>query len=131
MARGSPFRSDGKFPTWLEVGTRIRVIANSNEHSYALGSEVVVAEIDASRGAFRARKLDSGEIGNWLVSKDVARVAELGWRWLTQLLPPEDVALLEAFDGLDTLELKGEVKAELIKQVADLKAAILIAVRSK
>ena len=122
-------RWEGQLPSWLEIGTHVRVVGNSNEHNYAIGGEVVVVEIDPTRAAFRARRADSDEVGNWLVASDVLKVARLGWDWLRELLPPEDVELLSAFDGLETLELKEEVKAELVKQVPDLKAAILATAR--
>ena len=131
MGNRLPFDMEPKLPDWLRRGARVRIVANSNQHDYEVGSEAVVAQVDTTKGAFRARRLDGSELGNWLVLADVERVAPLGWEWLRRHLPAEDVVLLEAFDGLEMLELTEEVKTELISQVVDLKGAILSAVQSK
>ena len=126
----TPLRERG-LPEWLKVGLRVRVVANSNQHDYHVGQEYVVTQLEPARSAFRARHPETGVAGNWLVCADIVKLAELGWSWLRSMLAPEDVTLLEAFEGLDELELKDEVKAELIKRVADLKGAILAAARSE
>ena len=38
-------RWEGQLPSWLEIGTHVRVVGNSNEHNYAIGGEVVVVEM--------------------------------------------------------------------------------------
>ncbi|MCC6624950.1 MAG: hypothetical protein IT385_27130 [Deltaproteobacteria bacterium] len=109
------------------VGSRVRVVANSNDHSYRIGGTYVIDHVDPDNGAMRARDPSTGAVGNWLRASDLVKASELGWEWLSARIPERDRALLEAFDGLYGLDLKDDVKSEVIAQVDDLRAAILAA----
>ena len=109
----------------LRVGERVRVVGNSNTHSYQLGRTYEVAHIDPSDSTVRARDPQTGVVGNWLRVVDLDRAAGVGWDWLKTVLPPDDVALLERFDGLEQLRLKRSVQQALVSALPDLPGAIV------
>mgnify|MGYP003334773772 CR=1 FL=1 len=93
--------------TW-PLGSTVWVTGNCNEHGYVIGRAYVVVEIDDD-GTFRARDPDTGVVGNWLRWQDVDIRPPLGWQACKQVLPPEIVRFLEAFDGIDAVvHLAGE-----------------------
>lgn len=128
--RRSLRRSGEVSPPRFGPGARVRVVANSNQHSYRVGGVYVIESVDADTGGMRARDPATGEVGNWLRAGDLTRASELGWEWLAARLAPRDRALLEAFDGLEALELNEAIKAELVSEVPELEAAIRAALAS-
>ncbi len=111
----------------VPVGTRIRVVGKSNDHSYDVGQVYTVALVD-SDGTFRARDA-AGKTGNWLRWTDCEPVTQIGWKYIQEVLPPEVIEFLEAFDGVDNLVLRDEVKDEILAKLPSLQDEILAASR--
>lgn len=125
--RPLPSRSKARLP---KEGEQIRIVANSNDHEYQIGKiYIVTADRHENGQAFRARDPDTGETHNWLVPDDVIIVPRIGWQWLRTVLPPQDVTLLESFDGLDLLTLKQEIKDSILTDLPTLDHHILTAQR--
>jgi len=112
-------------------GQRVRVMANSNSHDYTIGKTYIVTADRKDGHAFRARDEETGAIGNWLCPDDVVIVPRIGWDWLRTVLPAEDVAILEAFDGVHALALKLEVKDTILSDLDTLERSILGAVSKR
>lgn len=111
-------------------GDQVRIIANSNSHDYQIGKIYIVTSSRHDNGeAFQARDPDTGKSLNWLVPDDVIIVPRIGWQWLRTVLPPQDVTLLESFDGLDLLTLKQEIKDTILTDLPTLDHHILTAQR--
>ena len=112
-----------------DAGEHVRVIANTNDHDYQIGKiYIATADVHADGTAFRARDPDTGKTANWLSPDDIVIIPRIGWEWLRTVLPPQDVALLSAFEGLDALTLKPEVKDTILTDLTALEHAILSAV---
>lgn len=111
--------------TW-PLGSTVWVTGNCNEHGYVIGRAYVVVEIDDD-GTFRARDPDTGMVGNWLRWQDVDIRPPLGWQACKQVLPPEIVRFLEAFDGIESIRLKESVKQRMLAKVPQLFDAITAA----
>lgn len=112
-------------------GDQVRIIANSNSHDYQIGKIYIVTSSRHENGeAFQARDPDTGKSLNWLTADDVVIVPRIGWQWLRTILPPQDVALLETFDGLDSLTLKQEIKDTILSDLPTLDHHIVTAQRS-
>ena len=104
------------------IGTRIRIIANSNSHHYRLGSIYQVHKVDDD-GTFKA--VDSqGVAGDYLRWRD-CEPAGIGWEWLRTQLDPRSLDLLSAFEGVEHLQLLPEIEAKLVGGIEDLGANIL------
>lgn len=56
--------------TEYEIGHIVKIISNSNDHSYKIGSVVCITAIDEEDGDYISLKTN-GEIGNWLRSIDL------------------------------------------------------------
>ncbi len=106
-------------------GQKVRVVGNGMNHSYPVGEVVQILRVDASDGTYRARDPRTGRMGDWISDADLEPDTALGWEWLKTVLPAEDVALLEAFDGVHRLSLSPPVRDALLSQVPGLKATIL------
>jgi hypothetical protein len=104
------------------IGTRIRVIANSNSHDYSIGLAYLVHEID-NDGTFSARDA-SGQIGDYMKWSD-CEPAGIGWDWLRSQLDPRSLDLLGAFDGVEHLSLRPDVAADILRSIPKLDDAIL------
>jgi hypothetical protein len=109
------------------VGSRIRVVGQSNEHNYEVGQIYTVAMVDTD-GTFKATDA-SGKLGNWLRWTDCEPAGEIGWKFCQEVLPPEVIEFLEAFDGVEALALKDAVKDEILKGLPNLQEEILAAAR--
>lgn len=113
----------------VPVGTRIRVIGNSNHHSYRIGGIYTVAEVDDSDGTLRASDAH-GHIGNWLRWSDCEPASCIGWEYWQRTLPPDIVTFISAFDGLQYIELKREIADRILLSLPDLHERILEAARA-
>jgi hypothetical protein len=109
----------------FRVGSRARVVANTNNHDYRIGATVEIRVFDAADRTYQARELGRRKDGNWIAEADLANATELGWDWLKTALPEEDVLLLRAFDGLEQLMLAPRVRDTLVSRLPGLKSAIL------
>lgn len=112
-------------PPRFAVGSRARIIGNSNGHDYRIGSTVEIRVFDANDRTYQARESGRRRDGNWLLECDLAGATELDWAWLQTALPEEDVLLLRAFDGVEGLRLSPRVRDTLVSRIPGLKSAIL------
>lgn len=108
----------------FQSGDRIRAVGAIGMHSYESGRIYTVAQIDESDQTLRA--VDStGSQGNWIKWRDCAKASEIGWEWLKTALPAEALDLLSAFDGLDRLQLREDIRNRLVLQIPGLHNLIL------
>lgn len=105
------------------IGSRIRVIANSNGHDYEIGEVYTVSQVDDD-GTFQAKD-DDGDTHGWLRWEDCAPVTSIGWAFCQRVLPPDIVRFLAAFDGVEHLALKDEIKDRILLCLPDLHQRIL------
>ncbi len=118
--QSSPFR----------VGARIRAMGNYQHHSYSPGQTYVVCEVDADDSTLKARD-SAGESLNWIKWDDCALAADIGWEWLKAHLPSDALDLLGAFEGVEHLRLKEDIRNHLVKEIPDLRERILTVIEEE
>lgn len=118
---------NGKSNVTFVIGQRIRVTCGFGRHGYKPNTQYTVIETDSSDNTLKAQS-DSGESGEWIPFSSCVPYECLGWEFLRTVLPTEALELLSAFDGLQNLSLKEEIKENLIKKVPNLPQEILAAV---
>lgn len=106
------------------VGDRIRVVGNSHSNSYQPGVTYEVVRVDKNDSTLIAAS-PSGQEGGWISWTDIVYAAEIGWEWLQKVLPTEAIEILSAFDGLNGLILRHEVRSHILLRIPDLKNKIL------
>jgi len=89
------------------VGTRIRVLRNSNNHSYRIGSVYTVYHDDRD-GTLKATD-ETGRVGNWLRWEDCDLAGPSVWERIAADLPEDLVRFLACFDGINALVIKERV----------------------
>ncbi len=97
----------------LRVGQRVRVLRAGPEDGVCAGEVHVIDRIDASDDTLLLR-LPSGRTSGWISFDAVQGVGTIGWSLLAPLLPDETRRLLEAFDGIEAIELNERVKARIL-----------------
>lgn len=110
----------------FKVGDKICAIAGFGGHSYEPGRSYTVTRIDNSDQTLQARDSMGGQ-GNWINWSDCQKFADLGWEWLKKVLPSEALDLLAAFDGLEHLSLREDLRNRLVLQIPGLHEKILMA----
>jgi hypothetical protein len=108
----------------IQVGKKIRITGNSNEHSYTMGGVYTVTHIDESDSTLKADDIN-GVTGNWIRWKDVLVVGTIGWDFIKKVLPADVLEFLGTFDGIEQLELSGDVKDTILLSLPDLHERIL------
>ena len=108
----------------IQVGKKIRITGNSNEHSYTMGGVYTVTHIDESDSTLKADDIN-GVSGNWIRWKDVLVVGTIGWDFIKKVLPADVLEFLGTFDGIEQLELSGDVKDTILLSLPDLHERIL------
>jgi len=108
----------------IQVGKKIRITGNSNEHSYNMGGVYTVTHIDESDSTLKADDIN-GVTGNWIRWKDVLVVGTIGWDFIKKVLPADVLEFLGTFDGIEQLELSGDVKDTILLSLPDLHERIL------
>ncbi|MCC6624951.1 MAG: hypothetical protein IT385_27135 [Deltaproteobacteria bacterium] len=92
---------------------------------YKQGQECVVDFVDPSDGTLRGRDVQTGRVGGWLRWSQVAPIADaIGMEFLEQHLSPETLTLLRAFDGLEALRLKPEIRDRILLALPDLEERV-------
>lgn len=124
MKRHRRNRSHSSQSCPFHVGERIRPIAMFEAHDYRRGEIYQVVNIDENDSTLQARDR-AGQMMRWIRWVDCEKVDEIGWEWLKGQLSADALELLAAFDGLDTLTLRPEIRAALIQQVPGLKDKVL------
>ena len=120
-------------PCPFKPGDRIRPIAMFEHHDYRRGESYEVVEIDPNDSTLKARA-EHGQTGAWIRWRDCEKFNDIGWEWLKGQLSAEALELLTAFDGLQNLKLRPEVRIALVEQVPVLKDKVLdacVALESK
>jgi hypothetical protein len=105
----------------VPVGTSIRIARNSNDHDYRIDAVYTVSHCDGD-GTLKASD-SNGVTGNWLLWEDCEPIG-IGWDWLRLHLPADDLDLLCAFNGVESLCLKVGVRDRIILTVPNLRDAI-------
>lgn len=108
----------------FQIGTRIRPTGMFEHHQYEQGRTYFVVDIDEDDYTLRARD-EAGNIGTWIRWVNCAIIRGIDWRWLRDQLPPDALALLLAFDGLERLKLREDVVTTLVSEVPSLRKGIL------
>lgn len=108
----------------FKPGDRVRAIGAFGHHSYQPGRTYTVTEVDPNDNTLRARDA-SGEIGNWIKWRDCSLAHDIGFEWLKTVLPAEALDILSAFDGLEYLSLREEIRNQLVLQIPNLQQRIL------
>ena len=108
-----------------KVGDRFNV--PSNVEDYEPGKCYTVCRVDPSDNTLKGTEDSSGRELLW-VSWDRVRPirSEIGWEWLKTQLPDDSLEILSAFDGLDRLTLKAEIRDQIVKSTPNLLQRILI-----
>jgi hypothetical protein len=115
--------------TPAKIGARVRVVANTCDHNYPVGSLCTVVLVD-SDGTFKARTPD-GKVGNWLRWRDCRPGSLSLWDLLKKELPPDIRLFLSSFDGIEDLELKEEVVDAILAGLPDLDERIVAFARTE
>jgi hypothetical protein len=110
----------------FKTGDRIRAIGHFGRHSYQPGSVYTVTTVDCNDSTLKARD-QQGEEGNWIKWADCQKFSDIGWDWLKTVLPAQALDLLSAFDGLEQLTLREEIRNRLVLQIPALHEKILSA----
>jgi hypothetical protein len=108
----------------LQVGKKVRIIGNSNEHNYTMGGVYTITHIDESDSTLKGDDVN-GVTGNWIRWKDVMVVGTIGWDFIKKVLPPDVIEFLGTFDGIEQLELSGDVKDAILLSLPNLHERIL------
>ena len=111
-------------PCPFKVGDRIRPIAMFEHHDYRRGESYDVVNIDPNDSTLRARD-EHGQTGRWIRWRDCEKFDEIGWEWLKGELPAETLELLAAFDGLQSLKLRPEIRIALVDRLSGLRGKVL------
>ena len=104
-------------------GALLRVVANSGNHNYEIGSVVTVETID-SDGTFKGRK-PSGELGNWLRFRDCVAAGPTLWSLLSRDMPGDVRAFLSCFEGVERLEVREDIAETILLSLPDLNERLI------
>ena len=103
---------------------RIRV--NRSGRGYQRDKTYTVIRVDQSDNTLVAAD-SKGKEGSW-IKWDCCSLAintDISWTWLKGQLSGDALELLSAFEGLEGLHLKSEVRDHILLQLPNLKARIL------
>lgn len=95
------------------MGQRVRVLRASPEEGVKPGEVYTIDRIDRSDDTVLL-KLPRGRTSAWIGFDAIQPIGTIGWSLLAPLLPEETRRLLEAFDGIDAIELSERVKARIL-----------------
>jgi hypothetical protein len=106
-----------------QLKQRIKVTRPSR--GYEAGKTYTILRVDDNDNTLIA--VDSeGKEGPWIKWEYcIPSEGQIGWAWLKGQLPAEALELLSAFDSLDTLRLKDEIRDHILLQLPGLKERIL------
>lgn len=102
---------------------RIKVIRPGR--GYERGKTYTIVRVDNSDNTLVAAD-SQGKEGSWVKwDHCVPAGGEVNWSWLKGQLSTEALELLNAFEGLETLRLKDEIRDHILLQLPGLKDRIL------
>lgn len=107
----------------VPVGTRIRVLANQNNHTYRIGGIYAVSQVDCD-GTFRAADAQ-GRIGNWIRWDDCEPLGSLAWSRIAADLPEPLLRFLCCFDGIGDVVFPERVIDAVLATLPDLHERIV------
>lgn len=125
-----PDQPNDHMPFPYQAGDRIRPLAGFGRHGYRRGECYQVVEIDSDNRTLRAHDVN-GRIGQWIRWCDCGLFDEIGWDWLKNHLSAEAVELLSAFDGVESLKLRPDLRIALVHRIPELKTRIPDVTRSR
>jgi hypothetical protein len=102
---------------------RIKITLPSR--GYECGKTYTIVRVDENDNTLVA--VDSeGKEGSW-IKWEYCKLSdgEIGWSWLKGQLSADALELLSAFEGLETLRLKDEIRDHILLQLPSLKDRIL------
>lgn len=117
-------RRNRNIPCPFKVGDQIRPVAMFEHHDYRRGESYEVVQIDPNDSTLQARD-EHGQTGAWIRWCDCDKHNEIGWEWLKGQLSVEALELLAAFDGVQNLKLRQEVRIALVAQLPGLRDKVL------
>jgi hypothetical protein len=119
----SRLRRPTKFAPF-KMGDRIQATSSFGQHSYEPGRNYTVTSVDRNDSTLKARDAMGNE-GNWIKWCDCKKSDDIGWEWLKTVLPAEALDLLAAFDGVEGLSLREDLRNRLVLQIPGLHDKIL------
>ena len=112
----------------IQPGDRVRVRAESSDHDYEPGKVYEVLHPLPNGNTCILADPHTGATGSPILYEELEHLGSahtLGWDWLKTILPPHDVQLLSAFDGLERLTLRDEIKDRIVEQLPNLQQQLL------
>ena len=109
-----------------EVGDKILITGNSNNHNYTFGDGDVytVIAVDVNDNTLRA-KTAAGHDGGWIQWSDCMQSYGLGWKFIQSVLPTEVACFLSVFSGIEAVELRTDIKDGILKKLPNLHELIM------
>jgi hypothetical protein len=109
-----------------KVGDKILITGNSNNHSYTFGDGDVytVVSVDPNDNTLRAKDANGIE-GDWIRWSDCKHFHGLGWEFIQSVLPAEVTNFLSVFTGIESVELRGDIKDGILKKLPNLHELIM------
>jgi hypothetical protein len=102
-----------------------RIKVTHSGRGYERGKTYTVVRIDHSDNTLVAIDA-SGKEGSWVKwDHCIAAGGEVNWSWLKGQLSADALELLSAFEGLEALRLKDEIRDHILLQLPGLKDRIL------
>jgi hypothetical protein len=108
----------------FKEGNKIIAIGGFGHHGYEPGRYYTVISVDSSDQTVKA-KSNTGSEGGWIKWCDCKKANDIGWDWLKTVLPAEALDLLAAFDGVENLLLREDLRNRLVMQIPALHDKIL------
>lgn len=113
-SQSSPFKN----------GDKIRATGGFGHHGYEPGRLYTVTSVDSNDNTLKAQAAN-GQEGGWIKWRDCQKANDIGWEWLKTVLPAEALDLLAAFDGVENLSLREDLRNRLVMQIPGLHDKIL------
>jgi hypothetical protein len=108
-----------------QVKQRIKVKRSSN--GYECGKTYFIVRVDPNDNTLVAAD-SQGKEGSWIAWALCELSAhDINWSWLKAHLASEALELLSAFEGLENLRLKDDIRDRILLQLPNLKDRILSA----
>ncbi len=102
-----------------------RIKVTRPRSGYECGKVYTIARVDDNDNTLIATDSE-GKEGSWIKWDYCVPVnGEIGWSWLKGQLSADALELLSAFEGLETLRLKDEIRDHILLQLPGLKDRIL------
>ena len=105
-------------------GDKIRATGGFGHHGYEPGRIYTVTCVDSNDSTLKAQAAN-GQEGGWIKWRDCRKANDIGWEWLKTILPAEALDLLAAFDGVENLSLREDLRNRLVIQIPGLHDKIL------